>query len=361
MKVNRGNPGLVLVTFLFAALAAPSFGQAIMQIAGETAGLMAQQMADRAREAGFIMTTVDYRQMEAVFRQQAALQEIRKKAVQQERELRAAGKNTEADAVAKERVTADAALRQIPQPPTQAQIQANYPGYKQQVTKYVKEIAPGMDTRIATMVKTSEATDKAITGIGQSGGAGGVGGGGGANDYQLIVKMVPDPRSAGKEHGVDLYINGVKVAGSGQAIPLARNAPITIRAVGVDARRAFIRDFVESVNASLDGDRTEYRIRYKVSSGGFNGATAFQMKSESYSWNFARLGGEFTQKVSNSNLQLGLQNDLATIQADRPFRLSIAIDMKIEWSMSSQRPGGARSGVEPGTAAVTVEMQYLPR
>jgi len=164
------------------------------------------------------------------------------------------------------------------------------------------------------------------------------------DDYVLTVMSMRG------EDQMEYYVNGVKVTSVRQNIPLKGNQVVTIRAVGIDARRKQSRNFRGGDMTELL-EQTDYRLKYQVKSGNFNGITLWTPLNERYSWSIVPAASRnASYKVMSSSFDLALENDVIAFRYNGNFTATVVVSGQLEWKGESQLPAGARTLSSKGTA-----------
>lgn len=159
---------------------------------------------------------------------------------------------------------------------------------------------------------------------------------------------------------MEYYVNGVKVTSVRQNIPLKGNQVVTIRAVGLDARRKQSRNFKGGDMTELL-EQTDYRLKYQVKSGNFHGVTLWSPLKERYTWGLApEPHRTATYKVMSSSFDFALENDVIAFRFNGNFTTTVTTSGQIEWKGESQLPAGSRTLSSKGTAKADMTFNVGP-
>lgn len=348
------------LSLLAAVALAAALGAQIYDAVAEGADRMAHQMIDDMKASGMMLTRDDQKRMEAYYRHHEAIQAMRRQVVETERKARAAGMTAQADALVKQKASLDVMFKNLPKPPPPGSHNM-YPGFNQQLENWSRLTAAGEKKRVEAVETQVKTVKKQIQD--RSAGAGGSGGGGarptGGSNWVVLIESVSG--APGQSGSVEFQVNGQSVTRARQEIRVSRGAPILVRAVAIDPRRAMIRSFQETAQTSLEGNRDDYTIAYRTKAGSFNGKSVFSMASESYNWS-VQLGGDrdADYKVGDSKIKPGLSKDLVTITYGTQVTASFSVQGEVNWQFSSQRPAGNRTGAENGKASGTLKLRVMP-
>lgn len=320
----------------------------LLGMGGEVASVAAERIEQRLRNAGIRLTAQDVKAIQSIEKHRERFMDMYRQLDAYQDAFDGKGNDQRTSQIAKQKEQMKLIGRQLPAADATVggyylELKRYLNAFSKKHNDYMNEIDASMKT-YAKEVKAKSAEDS-----------------------------IPEPKEPAKTRfddyvayviatsgDMEFYIQGQKI-NKGQSIPLKGNQLVTLRALALDSRRKQFRSFEPPSSATELHERTDYRLKYQVTSGNFKGNTAWYPTSEKYTWKFSRLpNSNAAYKELTSSFNMATEDDIMAFNYNGNFTVTINVSAKIKWQGDSERPGGNRTMNSDGQATGTITMNVGP-